>query len=356
MTNLFEPLVFRTGLRAPNRLVLAPMTNLQSHDDGSLGEAELTWLTSRAKGGFGVVMTCASHVALEGQGWKGELGIFADALLPGLTTLAGALRAQGASSIVQLFHGGVRADAKVSGQPTWSAMEAHGARVATEADCLRVIEQFAAAAVRAKQAGFDGVEVHGAHGYLFTQFLSNENQRSDQWGGPSFENRARLLRETVRAIRARVGSSFTVGVRISPEDFGNTKGLDLDESLQLARWLGDDGVDFLHLSLWRSALNTRKRPTEHALTAFRAVLPADVRVLVAGAVWERAEAEALLAKGADGIAIGRAAVINAEWPIKARDANWHPTRPPVSIEALTANGLSKPFAEYMRQWPGFIAD
>jgi 2,4-dienoyl-CoA reductase-like NADH-dependent reductase (Old Yellow Enzyme family) len=356
MTTLFEPLVFRTGLRAPNRLVLAPMTNLQSHDDGSLGEAELTWLVSRAKGGFGLVMTCASHVARDGQGWKGELGTFDDALLPGLTRLAGALKAQGARSIVQLFHGGVRADSKVSGQPTWSAMEGQGARAATEEDCIRVIEQFAVAAQRAQRAGFDGVEVHGAHGYLFTQFLSAENQRADGWGGREFEKRARLLREAVRAIRARVGTSFTVGVRLSPEDFGNTKGLDLDESLQLARWLGDDGVDFLHLSLWRSALNTRKRPGEHALTAFRAVLPDDVRLLVAGAVWERAEAEALLKKGADGVALGRGAVINADWPLQATDANWHPKRPPASIESLTASGLSKPFAEYLRQWPGFIAD
>ena len=88
MPSLFEPLVFRTGLPARNRVVLAPMTNMQSHADGSLGADELRWLSSRAEGGFGVVMTCAAHVAKDGQGWQGELGVFDDALMPGLTGLA----------------------------------------------------------------------------------------------------------------------------------------------------------------------------------------------------------------------------------------------------------------------------
>src|SRR5678816_1422541 len=102
MASLFKPLVFRTGLSARNRIVLAPLTNMQSHADGSLGDDELRWLSSRADGGFGVVMTCAAHVARDGQGWPGELGIFDDALLPGLTTLAGAIRQRGAVAMVQI--------------------------------------------------------------------------------------------------------------------------------------------------------------------------------------------------------------------------------------------------------------
>ena len=353
MTSLFEPLVFRTGLSAPNRLLLAPMTNLQSHDDGSLGEDELKWLVSRARGGFGVVMTCASHVAADGQAWRGELGSFDDALLPGLTRLASALREAGAKSVVQLFHGGLRADAKLTGTAPWSAMEGAGVRAGTEADLTRVIEQFAAAALRAKVAGFDGVEVHGAHGYLFTQFLSAENQRTDGWGG-AFEHRARLLREAVRAVRARVGSGFTVGVRLSPEDFGNARGLDLDESLQLAGALAKDGADFIHLSLWHSAANTKKRPAEHALPLFRAVLPEDVRLLVAGAVWDRQEAEALLALGADGIAIGQAAIANAAWPLGLQQPGWTPRRTPLTGAELLAQDVSPRFLDYLRLRKGFV--
>ena len=356
MSVLFSPLEFRTGLIAPNRVMLAPMTNKQSHADGSLGDDELRWLCSRAEGGFGIVMTCAAHVAKDGQGWPGELGIFDDALLPGLSTLASALRERGAVSMVQIFHGGLRADPSVSGSIPWSASAADGVREATPDDLARVVDQFAAAAGRAKSAGFDGVELHGAHGYLFTQFLSAEqNRRTDAWGGP-LENRARLLRDALRAVRAQVGPSFTVGVRLSPENFGNAKGLDLDESVQTARWLAEDGVDFVHLSLWRALEPTAKRPSEHALPIFRAALPGDVRIIAAGALWTRDDADQVLTLGADGVALGRSAIVNRDWPRRARDGGWQPRRPPVTIEELRAEGLSEPFAAYMRSWKGFVQE
>ncbi|MBX3207338.1 MAG: NADH:flavin oxidoreductase [Labilithrix sp.] len=355
MGSLYEPLAFRTGLTAKNRVLLAPMTNQQSHDDGTLSDQELAWLTSRADGGFGVVMTCAAHVAKDGQGWPGELGVFDDAHVPGLRRIAEALRARGALSIVQIFHGGLRADVSVSGTPAWSASDRDGARAATEDDLARVVGQFADAAARAKAAGCDGVEIHGAHGYLLTQFLSvTQNRRSDGWGG-SLEGRARLIREVMRAVRARTGPAFTVGVRLSPEDFGNAEGLDLDESLATARWLAEDGADFIHASLWRAHLKTTKRPDEHALGLFRAALPRDVRLLVAGAVWTRAEAEHLLGEGADGIALGRSAIVNPDWPLRAVEHGWEPRRPPVTIEELRARGLGPGFAEYMRRWKGFVA-
>jgi 2,4-dienoyl-CoA reductase-like NADH-dependent reductase (Old Yellow Enzyme family) len=330
------------------------MTNQQSHEDGTLSDQELHWLVSRADGGFGVVMTCAAHVAKDGQGWPGELGIFDDLHLPGLARLASALRERGAVSVVQLFHGGVRADTSVSGSVAWSASEGEGARAATEDDLARVIRQFGDAAVRAKAAGFDGVELHGAHGYLLTQFLSaTQNRRNDAWGG-SLEGRARLIREVTREVRARTGGGFTVGVRLSPEDFGNAKGLDLDESVQTARWLAEDGVDFVHVSLWRALVDTKKRPGEHALPLFRAALPEDVALLVAGTVWTREEAERLLELGADGVALGRSAIVNPDWPLRASEHGWEPKRPPVTVEELHARGLSPRFAEYMRQWKGFV--
>ena len=354
MTSLFEPLVFRTGLAARNRIVLAPLTNMQSNADGSLGDAELHWLLSRAAGGYGIVMTCAAHVARDGQGWAGELGIFDDSLLPGLTQLARALRERGVSSMVQIFHGGLRADASVTGLQPWSASDVEGARAATEGDIQRAIVQFADSAERARRAGFDGVEIHGAHGYLFTQFLSaTQNQRTDDWGGP-LENRARLIRETMRAVRRRVGPSFTVGVRLSPEDFGNARGLDLDESLQVARWLADDSADFIHLSLWHSLDNTKKRPDANAIPLFRSVVPADVRVLAAGAIWTRDDAEQVLALGADATVLGRSAIANPDWPLRAVDPQWEPRRPPVTIDSLVASGLSPRFAEYMRRFKGFV--
>ncbi|MDI1447935.1 NADH:flavin oxidoreductase [Polyangium sp. 6x1] len=358
--DLFEPLAFRNGRTARNRIALAPMTNQQSHADGTLSDEELHWLALRAEGGFGIVATCAAHVTRDGQGWPGELGIYDDKLLPGLTRLATALRDRGALSIVQIFHGGARADTSVTGERPWSASELEGdaanPRAATREDIERVIAAFRDAAVRAHRAGFDGVQLHGAHGYLLGQFLSaTGNKRDDAYGG-SFENRARLLREATRAARAAVPASFLVGVRISPEDWGQAKGLDLDENLTLTRWLAEDGIDFLGVSLWDSFANTKKRPDVHPIPIFRHALPADVPLFVAGKIWTRAEAEALLELGADGVSLARSAILNPDWPLRARDATWEPRRPPMAAAELLERGLSPKFVDYMRRWKGFVAD
>ncbi|MFO0756509.1 MAG: NADH:flavin oxidoreductase [Byssovorax sp.] len=357
--DLFAPFSFRNGLCADNRLALAPMTNLQSHDDGSLSEDELRWLLRRADGGFGIIETCAAHVALDGRGWEGELGLHDDAMLPGLTRLAGALHARKCLAIVQIFHGGARSPASLIGERPWSAVELPGdpnePRAGTIARIEQVIVEFRDAAVRAERAGFDGVELHGAHGYLLGQFLSRLNTRDDGWGG-DLEGRARLLRACVRAARAAVKPSFLVGVRLSPEDFGNAKGLDLDESLKVAGWLSEDGIDFLHVSLWTASNNTKKYPDKHPIPLFREACPAEVALFVAGKVWTRAEAEDLLEKGADVIALGRSAIINPEWPRRAREPGWEPRRPPVTVAELMDRGLNEKFARYMRIWKGFVAD
>ena len=234
----------------PNRVALAAMTNQQSHADGTLSDAEYDWLARRADGGFGMLATCAANVSLDGKAWPGELGIDRDEELPGLTRLAARLRVRGGLPIVQIFHGGVRAAQALSGTQVWSASTwqedkpgFETPRTATLADLERVIHQFAESAERARRAGFAGVELHGAHGYLLSQFLSSTmNPRTDGWGG-DLVGRARLVREATRAVRARCGEGFTVGVRLSLEDFGNARGMDLDDNLQVAAWLAEDGVD-----------------------------------------------------------------------------------------------------------------
>ncbi len=357
---LLSPFQFRNGVLAKNRVWLAPMTNLQSHADGSLSDDEQRWLARRADGGFGVIETCAAHVAEDGQAWDGELGIHKDEMLPGLTRLAADLTARGSVNLVQLFHGGVRADAKLTGVPVWSAsaVEEGGVtpREATEEDITGAIARFRDAAVRAQKAGFQGVELHGAHGYLLGQFLSViNNQRADRWGGP-FENRARLLRETLRAVRGAVPASFVVGVRISPEDFGQARGLDLDESIQLARWLADDGADFIHLSLWTTSKTTKKRPEEHPIPLFREAVPAEVPLVVAGHLWTRADAEGALALGASGVALGRSAIGNPSWPQDIQDPAWEPRRPPFTTAELAERAVSPTLARYLSRWKGFVID
>lgn len=359
---LDEPLRFPNGATAKNRLWLAPLTNKQSNADGTLSNDEHEFLRLRAEGGFGVIETCASHVGKDGQGWPGELGIFDDAHVEGLSRLAKTIAGTGALGIVQLFHGGVRADTSVSEGAPWSASafveDKPGfvvPRAATEDDLERVLGQFTAAAKRAEKAGFHGVELHGAHGYLLSQFLSKTmNQRSDRWGG-ALEGRARLIREAMRRARAATSERFLVGVRLSPEDFGQARGLDLDETIQVAKWLVEDGAAFIHLSLWNGAKNTAKYPDKHALPLFREALGPSVPIVAAGSVWTREDAEALLAKGADAVALGKAAIVNPDWPRCLSDPSFAPKRPPVTIEELRARGLNATFAEYMRNWKGFVA-
>ncbi|HEY0479635.1 MAG TPA: NADH:flavin oxidoreductase [Kofleriaceae bacterium] len=358
---LFEPLTLRSGAVVPNRIALAPMTNGQSLPDGRLGDDELAWLARCADGGFGLIETCASYVSLDGKAWDGELGVDRDDDVPGLTRLAARIRRGGALALVQLFHGGVRATQRLSGEQVWSASTWQEdaptfevPRVATQDDLVRVIEHFAAAAHRVQRAGFDGIELHGAHGYLLSQFLSaTMNPRSDGWGG-DLVGRARLIREVTRAVRARVGRQFTVGVRLSLEDWGSARGLDLDDSLQVASWLADDGVDFVHASLWNAAAMTKKRPDQHAVPLLRAALPRDVAVIACGGLWTAADAIALRERGADLVALGRAAICNPDWPIEARTPGWEPKRPPLTRAELAERSVSPVFVGYLTRWKNFV--
>ncbi len=361
---ILAPYVFpRTGTAIRNGLVLAAMTNKQSHGDGTLGEDELEWLSARARGGFGIITTCAAHVSLDGQGWDGELGVYDDSLLPGLTRLAHALRSEGAVSLVQVFHGGVRAPSRLTGQQPFSAsafeldaQDFEVPREATAEDIERTIAAFAAAARRCARAGFDGVEIHGAHGYLITQFLGTfSNTRNDEWGG-SLENRARFLRRIVAATREATPDGFLVGVRISPEV--PDQGVDLDDALTVAAWLAADGVDFVHVSNWDSFKPPTQHPESEKLltTWFREAVGVATPLIATGGVWTPAEADQVLAQGADMVGIGRAAIGNASWPRHAAHHGWAPVRPPYTPEHLRAASLGEKMVDYMRRWPGFVTD
>ena len=358
MTDLFEPLVFARGPAMKNRFMLAPLTNSQSHADGRLSDDEFEWLSWRAEGGFGLVMTCASHVQGVGQGFPGQLGVFSDDHLPGLTRLAAAIRARGAVSSVQLHHAGIRSPAELTGeQPRGPSDDADtGARALTEGEVEALIEDFVVAAVRAEKAGFDGVELHGAHGYILCAFLSPEtNQRTDRWGG-SADNRARIVREIIAGVRARTGPDFQLGLRLSPERFG----LKLAEQRELARQvLASGDLDFLDMSLW----STFKAPMEAAfagrpLIDWFADLPrGETRLGVAGKLLTAEDCRQVLAHGADMAILGRAAVLHHDFPRRAAaDPDFHVTALPVTREYLRNERLGPAFINYMSGWKGFVAE
>ncbi|MFN3514258.1 MAG: NADH:flavin oxidoreductase [Phenylobacterium sp.] len=355
--NLFAPLTFAHGPAMKNRFMLAPLTNLQSHPDGRLSEDEFRWLTLRAKGGFGLTMSCAAHVQREGQGFPGQLGIFSDDHLEGLTRLAAAIKAEGSLAVVQLHHAGMRSPKDLIGQaPMCPSEDAEtGARAMTDVEVEWLVQAFVDAADRARRAGFDGVEVHGAHGYILAQFLSPEiNRRSGRYGG-SLANRSRVLFEILQGIRDRCGESFNLGLRLSPERFG----LKLAEIRQVAEQAMTCGlIDYLDMSLWDVA----KEPVEEAfqgrpLISYFTELPrGDTRLGVAGKITTAEQARACLEAGADFVLIGRGAILHHDFPKRvAADPDFRATALPVTRQHLRDEGLGPAFIDYMQTWKGFVA-
>ncbi|MFM2161150.1 MAG: hypothetical protein RLZZ383_662 [Pseudomonadota bacterium] len=354
----FASLRLGSGHRLANRWGVAPLTNQQSHADGTLSEEEFRWLTMRGAGGFGLTMTCAAHVMAAGQGFPGQLGIWGDHQLPGLIRLASALRASGTVSLVQLHHAGFRAPPTLTGRPPVgpSSDASTGAVALTLVEVGAVRDAFIAAAARAQRAGFDGVELHGAHGYLLSSFLSPvENQRTDGYGGAR-AGRWRLLFEILDGVRAACGAGFVVAVRISPERFG----LDVEE--QRALFLALDAradVDLIDVSMW----DVFKRPEDPTavhtdlLRAYTTLPRGHSALAVAGKVATPADVAAVLAAGADVALLGRGAILHHDYPRRtAVDATFRPRSLPVSAGVLAAEGLSATFVDYMRRWKGFVAE
>jgi 2,4-dienoyl-CoA reductase-like NADH-dependent reductase (Old Yellow Enzyme family) len=231
-----------------------------------------------------------------------------------------------------------------------------GARALTEGEVEALVEDFIAAAVRAERAGFDGVELHGAHGYILCAFLSAEtNRRTDRWGG-SLENRARIVREIIKGVRARTRPDFQLGLRLSPERFG----LKIAEQRALAGELLAGGeLDYLDMSLW----STFKSPMEtdfadRPLIDWFADLPRGAtRLGVAGKLTSGEDCRRVLDHGADFAILGRAAILHHDFPPKlAADPEFQTISLPVTRDYLRNERLGPVFIDYMNSWKGFVAD
>jgi len=209
MVGLFEPYRFANGMLAKNRLVLAPLTNGQSHEDGTLSSEEFRWLAGRAHGGFSMIETAAAYVQKDGKGFPGQLGIHDDYTIAGLRKLTAEIKKANSMGMIQLYHGGARSPKDVTNTaPISPSHYVLGDGGWTKEMTLEMIQKtktsFVQAAVRAYKAGFQGIELHAAHAYLIAQFLSPiHNHREDEYGG-SFTNRCRLLLEIIDEIKAAV--------------------------------------------------------------------------------------------------------------------------------------------------------
>jgi len=356
MTDAASPLTFTRGPAMANRMMLAPLTNLQSQADGTLSDDEIKWLTMRAEGGMGLVMTAAAHVQRQGQGFPGQLGIWSDAHLPRLTELASAIKANGSLSAVQLHHAGIRSPREVIGEdPQGPFADAEtGSRALSTAEVEQLRDDFIAAAVRADKAGFDGVEIHGAHGYILAQFLDAENnQREDGYGG-SFEHRKRIIFEVIDGIRAATRADFQLGLRLSPERFN----IRTAEALQLAEEVMAGGqLDYLDMSLW----DCFKEPQDPdfagqpLINLFTALPRGTTRLGMAGKIMGGAKVQACLDAGADFVLVGRGAILHHDFAKRViADPAFAATPIPVTRAHLQAEGLGPAFVDYMATWKGFV--
>lgn len=358
MAYLSDAITFANGATLKNRFMLAPLTNTQSAADGVLSDDEYHWLTMRAKGGFALTMTCAASVQHSGVGFPGQLGVHDDRHLEGLTRLAAGIKAHDSHAVAQLQHSGMRSRPEYcDNKPQCPSDDEKTGSVAMTSDQVgQLIEDFISAAERCQRAGFDGVELHGAHGYLLCEFLSPKiNRREDNYGG-SPENRARILMEIIDGVNQRCGRDFSLGVRLSPERFG----LDTAEIRQLAGMLlTDPRIDYLDMSLWDIT-----KPCEHPdfagqslLEVFTSLPREGVLLGAAGKLYSAADCQRGIDAGLDFVMLGRGAVLHHNFPALAMaDPAFTQVPLPVTRNHLAKEGLGPKFRDYMAGWEGFVAD
>jgi len=358
MPTLTDALSLTSGTILENRFALAPLTNCQSHPDGRLSDEEYRWLVKRAEGGFALTMTCAATVQREGVGFPGQLGVYSDDHIDGLSRLAAGIKAHHSHAVVQLHHAGMRAPVRLTGRaPQCPSDDATtGAQGMTRDEVKHSVDAFIGAARRCERAGFDGVELHGAHGYLICQFPSAEtNRRDDEYGG-SLGNRSRFLLNVIDGVRAACRSTFSVGVRLSPERFG----MQVLEVREVARRLMTDGsIDYLDMSFW-DCFKEPEDATLHGrslLSYFTDLDRGSVRLGAAGKILTGAQALSVLDAGVDFVLIGRAAILHHDFPTRVvADPAFHAVSTPVTPDYLHDQGLSDAFITYMRNWKGFVTD
>ena len=354
--DLFKPLPFLHGPAMRNRFMLAPLTNQQSELDGAPSRYDQGWIRQVANGGYGLVQTGAATVEAGGIGFARQLGVHNDSLMMGLREMASSLRDGGTLSAVQLHHAGHRARPEIGGIPApASSRTVRNAQGLTTAQVERIRDSFIAAAQRAELAGFNGVALHGAFGWILSEFMSPLlNDRKDKYGG-SIENRARLTTEVIEGIRKATGPDFQIGWRLSVERYG----LQLEELREITAWILDrELIDYLDLALWDSAqvVGEGTYRGRSMLSVFTSIPRKRVRLGAAGKIMSAQRAAQLLDEGCDFVLIGRAGILKSDFPLQVRDNPLYVSpKLPVTADYLRRGGLSERFINHMRGWPQFVA-
>ncbi|ADE72602.1 MULTISPECIES: NADH-dependent flavin oxidoreductase [Priestia] len=332
--NLFETFTFKNGVTLKNRVVMAPMTTWSSNDDYTVSDEELTYYQKRVNG-VGLVITGCTHVQPNGIGFTNEFAAYDDKFIPSLRKLAGAAKSGGAPAILQIFHGGNKALPALTPNGevvSSSALETEASdfapsvlpRELSHDEILEVIHAFGETTRRAIEAGFDGVEIHGAHGFLLQNFFSPFfNRREDEWGG-SLENRLRfplaVVQEIKNVIKKHATKPFILGYRISPDEH-QTGGLRMKDTYELINRLIEANVDYVHASL-ANALSSKPVDSKDDKTYLELIaehVNNRVPVIAAGSMVTADDVKTALDKGLSLAAIGHTLIMNPDWVEKVQN-------------------------------------
>lgn len=331
------PNLLRSGkigkVELANRVVMPPMATNLGSAFGEVTQELIAYYRRRARGGVGLIIVENAQVDMyQGRSLTAQIAVDKDKFLSGLRDLVEAIHVEGVRAFLQIQHGGRQCTPSTTdGLPPVAPSEVAckflqiTPRALTRDEIQELVEKFAQAALRAKMAGFDGVEIHAAHGYLINEFLSPyTNRRTDEYGG-SFENRMRFLLEIIERTRALVGEDFAVGVRLSVDEFV-PGGLKPSETREIARLLEEKGVDYLSASCGiYESVSTIIEPVNFA-EGWRAYLAAQLKevvscpVIAVGVIRHPEVAEKILAEGqADFVAIGRGLIADPDWVKKVKE-------------------------------------
>ncbi|WP_042355711.1 FAD-dependent oxidoreductase [Bacillus rubiinfantis] len=321
------------SLTLKNRIVMPAMGTNLSGPNGEVTPQQIAYYEERAKGGTGLIIAEFTCIDYEyGKGMTNQLRIDEDRFIPGMHRLANAVHKYGAKMFVQLHHAGRQSNSGLIGgkqivAPSAVTIAAVGEepRELTTAEVKELVEKFVKSALRCKQAGIDGVELHAAHGYLINQFLSpSANIRTDEYGG-SFENRLRFLKEIVAGIKEHCGSDYPITVRLSVDEF-DEGGTDVQLSKKIAQYLENIGINGIHASAGNYNSFYKIIDSPSYPQGWRVYLAEEIKqvvkipVIAIGVIREPAFANAVIAEGkADFVALGRGHIADPEWARKAKE-------------------------------------
>ena len=362
-TALFESFTFPSGVTIENRLLMAPMTTNSSFINGMVTTDEVNYYKRRTKGLGAVITSCAQ--VLENGRFPGSLSAASDEMIPSLKKLADIIHENGTKAILQIFHVGrmgsseglkglqpVSASAVASLRPN-----AEVPRALESQEVEEVIEAFGQATRRAIEAGFDGVELHGANTYLIQQFFSpHSNRREDKWGGTR-EARMKFPLAVVDAAKKAVAEHatkpFVLGYRISPEELENP-GITFEDTAALLEQLTQKDLDYIHLSLghYQQSSIRDQADKEPMLDKVLAVIDNRVPVIGVGQVHTLDEAAEVVASGASLVAVGRQLIVEPDWLEKEK--NNQPIRSALSNESRSDLAIPDMMWAYLKSVPGWV--